>query len=119
MRRRSRAGGKSPNAQAPKTAARKSRIAPKAVRPHPDPAAPQDALRLVLETALDAVVVMKSDGVVAEWNDRAAGVFGWSRDEAVGRTMADLIMTSRDFRFWTHLRHWQASRPNRALGREL
>ena len=33
MRRRSRAGGKSPNAQAPKPAARKSRIAPKAVRP--------------------------------------------------------------------------------------
>ena len=30
MRRRSRAGGKSPNAQDPKTAARKSRIAPKA-----------------------------------------------------------------------------------------
>jgi hypothetical protein len=33
MRRRSRAGGKSANAQAPKAAARKSRIAPKAVRP--------------------------------------------------------------------------------------
>ena len=61
----------------------------------PDPAAPQDALRLVLETALDAVVVMKSDGVVADWNDRAAGVFGWSRDEAVGRTMADLIIPER------------------------
>ena len=44
----------------------------------------------MLETALDAVVVMKSDGVVADWNDRAASVFGWSRDEAVGRTMADL-----------------------------
>ena len=33
MRRRSRAGGKSPNAQAPKAAARKSHIAPKPVRP--------------------------------------------------------------------------------------
>src|SRR6516164_8178950 len=32
MRRRSRAGGKSPNAQAPKAAARKTRIASKAVR---------------------------------------------------------------------------------------
>jgi PAS domain-containing protein len=75
VRRRSRAGGKSPNAQAPKTAAHKGRIAPKAVRILPDSAAPQDALRLVLETALDAVVVMKSDGVVADWNDRAVGVF--------------------------------------------
>jgi two-component system, NtrC family, sensor kinase len=34
MRRRSRAGGKSPNAQAPKAAARKRRIEPKAGQPH-------------------------------------------------------------------------------------
>ena len=60
-----------------------------------DPAAPQDALRLVLETALDAVVVMRSDGVVSDWNNRAADVFGWSRDEVVGRTMADLIIPER------------------------
>jgi len=39
MRRRSRAGGKSPNAQAPKAAARKSGITPKAVRPHSSSAA--------------------------------------------------------------------------------
>src|SRR5262249_17726894 len=83
--RRSRAGGERTKAQRRKTATRKSRTAPKAVRPHPGPAAPRDALRLVLETALDAVVVMKSDGVVADWNDRAAGVFGWSRDAAGGR----------------------------------
>jgi PAS domain S-box-containing protein len=95
MRRRSEAGGKSAKAQRRKTAAHKGRIAPKAVRILPGPAAPKDALRLVLETALDAVVVMKSDGVVADWNDRAAGVFGWSRDEAVGRTMADLIIPGR------------------------
>jgi signal transduction histidine kinase len=36
---------------------------------------------LILETALDAVVVMKPDGVVADWNDRAVGVFGWPREE--------------------------------------
>ena len=31
---------------------------------------------------------------MADWNDRAAGVFGWSRDEAVGRAMADLVVPS-------------------------
>jgi PAS domain S-box-containing protein len=48
-----------------------------------------------LETALDAVVVMKSDGVVADWNDCAVGVFGWSREEAIGRTLAELIIPER------------------------
>ena len=42
MRRRSRAGGKSPNAQAPKAAARKSRIAPTAARPRSPSAAREE-----------------------------------------------------------------------------
>jgi PAS domain S-box-containing protein len=52
-------------------------------------------LRLILETALDAVVVMNSEGIVVAWNDRAAGTFGWTQDEAVGRKMADLIIPER------------------------
>jgi PAS domain S-box-containing protein len=52
-------------------------------------------LQPILETTLDAVIVMQSDGVVADWNDRAADVFGWSRDEAVGRIMANLIIPER------------------------
>src|SRR5262249_59327129 len=55
----------------------------------------RDGLRLILETALDAVVIIKSDGIVADWNDRAMSVFGWSSDEAVGRIMADLIIPER------------------------
>jgi PAS domain S-box-containing protein len=39
----------------------------------------------VLETALDAVVVMSPDGLVADWNEVAEQTFGWSRTEAVGR----------------------------------
>jgi hypothetical protein len=51
MRRRSRAGGKSPNAQAVKAAARKGRIAPKAVRPRNSSAAREETkvARLISE----------------------------------------------------------------------
>jgi PAS domain S-box-containing protein len=55
----------------------------------------RNGLRLLLDTALDAVVVMRSDGVVADWNDRAVEIFGWSRDEAVGQRMADFIIPER------------------------
>ena len=58
-------------------------------------APPTDALRLALETALDAVVVMRDDGIVADWNDQAVNVFGWTREEAVGHAMADLIIPER------------------------
>ncbi|HSH77031.1 MAG TPA: PAS domain S-box protein [Herpetosiphonaceae bacterium] len=52
-------------------------------------------LRPVLETALDAVVVMRSDGTVADWNNTAEEIFGWSRDEALDRLMADLIVPTQ------------------------
>lgn len=51
-----------------------------------------EALRPVLETALDAVVVMRPDGTVAAWNSTAEKTFHWSEAEALGKFMADLIV---------------------------
>jgi PAS domain S-box-containing protein len=82
--------------------------------------AARDGLRLILETALDAVVIMKSDGVVADWNDRATSVFEWSRDEAVGRTMADLIIPERYREAHRNgLQRYLESRQGDVLGRRI
>ena len=54
-----------------------------------------NALQPVLETALDAVVLMRGDGAVLDWNAHAERIFGWTREEAVGRDMADLIIPER------------------------
>jgi PAS domain S-box-containing protein len=45
-----------------------------------------------LNVTLDAIVVMDADGKVAEWSARAAEVFGWSVQEAVGCDLASLII---------------------------
>lgn len=77
-------------------------------------------LRLILETALDAVVVMTSDGIVADWNDRAVSIFGWLRDEAVGRTMADLIIPERYREAHKNgLQRYLRTRQGDALGRRI
>lgn len=47
---------------------------------------------LVLETALDAVIVMRGDGTVADWNSQAEAIFGWGAGEAQGAEMASLII---------------------------
>ncbi len=49
-------------------------------------------IKLILETALDAGIVMRSDGTVAAWNGQAEATFGWTEDEAVGADMAALII---------------------------
>lgn len=47
---------------------------------------------MLLQKVLDAVVVMRTDGTVAEWNACAEQIFGWTREEALGRSMNDLIV---------------------------
>ncbi|HXG61033.1 MAG TPA: PAS domain S-box protein [Planctomycetota bacterium] len=54
-----------------------------------------EALRLILDSALDAVVTMDEEGRVTGWNPQAERIFGWSREEALGRPMADLIVPER------------------------
>jgi PAS domain S-box-containing protein len=49
-------------------------------------------LQSVLDTALDAVVVMDVEGRILGWNDHAGRIFGWSLAEAVGRKLSDLII---------------------------
>lgn len=53
-----------------------------------------EALKPVLETALDAVVVMRPDGTVAAWNEMAEKTFGWNEAEVLGKLMADLVIPS-------------------------
>jgi PAS domain S-box-containing protein len=49
-------------------------------------------MRSVLDNALDAVVGMDSDGIVTQWNPQAEKIFGFSRDEAIGRRMSEIII---------------------------
>lgn len=49
-------------------------------------------LQTVLDTALDAVVVMDTDGAVIGWNGHSQATFGWSWDEVRGRRLSDMII---------------------------
>lgn len=51
----------------------------------------EERTRAILETALDAIVVMDANGTVREWNPAAERMFGFSRETAIGRPLADLI----------------------------
>jgi len=70
-----------------------------------------ERVRAVLNSALNAVIVIDSDSNVIGWNPRAVDMFGWPRDEALGRNLADLIIPA-------HLReqHQRGIRHFRASG---
>src|ERR1043166_3272359 len=48
--------------------------------------------RAILESALDAIVTMDAAGRLVEFSPAAERMFGYSRSEAVGQVMADLII---------------------------
>lgn len=48
--------------------------------------------RLLLDIAIDAIVDMSESGTITDWNAQAVTLFGWSRDEAVGRQLHETIV---------------------------
>lgn len=48
--------------------------------------------QVVLNTALDAVITIDGAGRVTFFNEQAERTFGWTREEAIGRSLASLII---------------------------
>ncbi|HVY71717.1 MAG TPA: PAS domain S-box protein [Verrucomicrobiae bacterium] len=48
--------------------------------------------RMILDSALDAVVVMDAEGLVTSWNPQAVTMFGLPPETATGRKLAELIV---------------------------
>ena len=55
----------------------------------------EEQLRLIFNTALDAVITMNADGRITNWNSEAEKTFGWSSEEALGRRLYDVILPPR------------------------
>ena len=49
----------------------------------------------IIEIAHSAFVTLDADGRVVEWNRRATELFGYSREEALGSELAELIVPER------------------------
>lgn len=52
-------------------------------------------LAAVLHNALDAVVGMSDQGLITHWNPQAEAIFGFSKEEALGRPMSGTIIPRR------------------------
>lgn len=51
--------------------------------------------RIVLNHAYNAFVLINPAGVILDWTERAANVFGWQRDEVLGKVIHDVIIPER------------------------
>ncbi|HEX5970430.1 MAG TPA: PAS domain S-box protein [Gemmatimonadaceae bacterium] len=52
----------------------------------------EDRSRAIMEMAHDAFIATEADDVICEWNAQAEAIFGWTRDEALGRSMTEMVI---------------------------
>lgn len=52
-------------------------------------------LHATIETAMDAVVQINSEGIIIGWNKHAENVFGWAPEEVIGRALHETIIPSQ------------------------
>lgn len=55
----------------------------------------QEKLQIIIDTALDAMVLADARGIVTGWSSHAESLFGWTREEAIGRALHETIIPPR------------------------
>jgi len=74
----------------------------------------------ILDAALDCIVTISDDGRIVEWNGASERVFGYSRDQAVGRDLAELIIPPRHVEAHrAGMKRYLATGEGPALGKRL
>ncbi len=84
-------------------------------------AASEERMRLAIETARDAIITVDGNGgTVSAWNPAAEAIFGYSRQEAMGRVLHDFLAPERFRATATQaMAHFAASGQGAAIDKTL
>ncbi len=55
----------------------------------------EEFYQLILEHCLDAGIGMDDKGIITDWNLQAEKIFGWKKEEAIGRGLSETIIPTR------------------------
>ena len=86
----------------------------------PRPAASEALYKAVVATSLDCIIVVDGDGRVIDFNPAAENLFGFTRDEAIGREIGSLIIPEK-YRAAHHegMSHYMSSGISRVIGKRV
>ncbi len=82
--------------------------------------ASEERVRSIIESGSDALIGMDAGGLITEWSPQAEATFGWSREEAIGRAVADTVIPER-YRdgHWEGLRRFLATGEGPLIGKRI
>ncbi|MEO8428064.1 MAG: PAS domain S-box protein [Verrucomicrobiota bacterium] len=76
--------------------------------------------KAILESALDSIVIMDSHGTILQFNPAAEKTFGYSRSDAIGKTVMDLLLKPSEREgFRNGLQNYVATGETSIIGRRI
>lgn len=79
----------------------------------------EELSRSILNSTHEAFISMDRDGKIVEWSSQAERDFGWSREEVIGRSLAETIIPDRDLEHYQPGLQRMLEGDRRILGRRL
>lgn len=79
----------------------------------------EERTRLIVESALDAVVTISTDSTITDWNAQAESVFGWSRQEILGQSLDIILPPQHRQAHHQGMKHFLATGEGPILNRRL
>ena len=52
----------------------------------------QERTKMIVDSALDAIILVNEAGIIIDWNPQAEILFGWSKEEIVGQPIVEMII---------------------------
>lgn len=52
----------------------------------------EERRKLIMNSALDAIICIDKDGIITFWNPQAEQIFGWSENEVMGKVLSAIII---------------------------
>ncbi|TRX39477.1 PAS domain-containing hybrid sensor histidine kinase/response regulator [Flavobacterium restrictum] len=60
----------------------------------------EERSRIVMNASLNAIVTVDDKAQITFWNQQATAVFGWEREEVLGKVFTDFMVPSRNKALW-------------------
>ena len=80
----------------------------------------EEQTRLIIDSASQAYIAIDAQGRVIDWNAQAEATFGWSRKEALGEPLEELIIPiSQRAAHRTGMAHYLATGEGRLVGKRI
>jgi PAS domain S-box-containing protein len=55
----------------------------------------EETRRLIMNSALDAIICMDQTGIITDWTVQAENIFGWKKEEVTGKPLAEIIIPEK------------------------